>query len=750
MVTLLVCALTLHGGAIDEPDLTKKVSFKINATRAKPALEELSKIAGFPLLTAQVAQNDVLVINVADVPIGELMKRIANVTSCDWEPAGGGFRLIRSEAKMRFDEQAERVSSIDAARKSIARFLKTSGAQQPLTRAAAEALVQKSIALKDRWKASGDEDVPNEEGWKDYEKLRQGSPVGRLVTRVIAMLDPARIAAIPPNERRVFATNPTRMQLALPGAAQRALEDFAQEQALLDDAADSAGVKRDASAEEFGYMEDLFPWSARKGVPSKLLVIVSRWQHSPGASIDATVLDEKGNYLASASETLAGPERNTELLEEIKPKADDKPLKLGPATEQLMIYMTQVFGMFGMDGEQPATQKKPILPDELKQFFLHPEEHDPLQLLIGDGLMQIGDEANLNIVACVPDSVISGMSFGWGKQISIWQFETYLTASGVLSITRGAGWIEAKPTKAASARRDRLDRADLGHFARTVSANGTVRLDNIAAFALKAPPYGNAEEMSSVYSMLLVSDMGAMRGGGGRWEMLRFYATLSPAQRRSLTAGQSIPISSLTSLQRGILTQMIFFKDDQSQEEAVPAMVETGAAETDVAVPALPESEMAPQMRESTEALPEGLPLDGVVRLSISTSDTLQTGSSMMFDSGGMTADSIGSYLAMREKPDIFGAYDNDFQVDLKNIRLGQSTTYDFTFGLSRKYIVNKRLSETLITDPTRYTVETLPASIKKQIDEALIRYREEFKDMKREDISRTITGGSRPPPPRS
>lgn len=760
MVTLLVCALSLQGGAIQEPDLAKKVSFKINATRAKPALEALGKIAGFPLLAAQVVQNDVLVINVADVPVGDLMKRIANVTSCDWQRDGAGFRLVRSEAKMRIDEANERRESVDAVRQAIARTVKSNGEQKDMTRAEADKLVQERLAIMDRLQTTENQEL-NMGAWKEYEKMRSGRPIERLLVRVIAQLDPAQLAAIPPGERRVFAVLPTRMQLRLGPGAQQALADFAQDQAILNEAADNAGLKRDGSEEDSMYGQEFFPWSNPRGKPAKLLVIASRWAESPGISIEARVLDDRGSMVASTSQELGGGEEGPHLPSGVaaKPRPDDKKLELGPITKQLMDYM-RAFG--GEDGQIPGPEK-PVLTGELKQFFLHPELQDPLQLMIGDGLQQIGDQENPNIVACVPDGSFMGMAFiGLGEQPTLRQFKAAIEASRSFAIKKGEGWIEVRPARAASARRDRLDRSDLGQFARAIYSRGSLRLDDLAGFALKAPSRV-AEEISQMFTIVLIRDFGGAERQG-QWDVLRFYASLTAMQRKAFASAQALTVSSLTPQQRAILTKIVFYAIEQDGEESENAPAELLVPDSqDIAGVAIPAQNVAPEMslfspqgRESTEVLPDGLPWEGLVRLGVANADAIRSGSPTMFESDGLNADSIAMYnadsiamyLAMREKPDLSGFADEDGP-NLKDLRLGQRTTYTFNFALDSKYTIRRVLTDTAFTDPKHYSLETLPAPIKKQIDEALIRHREELKDVKGEDVPRMI-GPGRPPPPRS
>ena len=258
-----------------------------------------------------------------------------------------------------------------------------------------------------------------------------------------------------------------------------------------------------------------------------------------------------------------------------------------------------------------------------------------------------------------------------------------------------------------------------------------------------------------MYTTLLTGDY-SMMARQGNWEMLRFYGSLSLPQRQSMINGRPLSVANLSPLQRDILTKMVYYKTNSfgyggwGDEESHDAEESTSEAESEAAPPdeaVADQSEFGPAMEETTESLPNGIPGNGYITLKAKQEQVLRAGAGFMYEPGGTSAESIAGYLAMKERPDLFPG--DEYTMDLKQLRIGQNISYNFVFALAPKVQMRQSLSDSYFDDKTSYTLETLPAAIRKQIDKALIDYREAYKDMKKEDMGRDFRhGGNRPPPP--
>src|SRR5687767_9081292 len=76
-------------------DLDKKITFTSVAKPAKKLLAEMTAIIGFPLETSPETAEEVFVVHFSDVPVGEVMKRIATAADGEWRKEESCYRLIR-------------------------------------------------------------------------------------------------------------------------------------------------------------------------------------------------------------------------------------------------------------------------------------------------------------------------------------------------------------------------------------------------------------------------------------------------------------------------------------------------------------------------------------------------------------------------------------------------------------------------------------------------------------------------------
>src|SRR5437867_707254 len=90
-----------------EPDLTKKVSFDHLARPAGRLIPLLAEESGIRLVCSNIVAPDVLLITARDVPLSEVMDKIAYVSGAQWTKIDGGFRLTRDLVLSRAQEHAD-------------------------------------------------------------------------------------------------------------------------------------------------------------------------------------------------------------------------------------------------------------------------------------------------------------------------------------------------------------------------------------------------------------------------------------------------------------------------------------------------------------------------------------------------------------------------------------------------------------------------------------------------------------------
>ena len=77
------------------------VTIRTGAPTVAQFLADLSQQAGVKLTSAGVVASERIVVNVKDAPLNELLAKIAEVTTAEWQTRDGGYRLERTPSVLR-------------------------------------------------------------------------------------------------------------------------------------------------------------------------------------------------------------------------------------------------------------------------------------------------------------------------------------------------------------------------------------------------------------------------------------------------------------------------------------------------------------------------------------------------------------------------------------------------------------------------------------------------------------------------
>jgi hypothetical protein len=741
MLNLL--AFTLLIGR-QEPDFQKKISFETNAARVPAVLESLSAAAGYSLVSSPELLNDVVLIRVEDVALGDLMKKLAAATTGKWLQEEGRLRLVRDQDGVKAEELRLLRQRTEALRKAQENVRKKVASAPTLTATTADQLVQEGIALRKLFNAEEDYDPKL---YQRMDALRKRAPGGRALERMLLLISPERLAAIGPDQRQVFAVNPTPMQLPLGAGAQQVVGDLLREQKAFREAASKVPPPGKNADEEdeydpIGFLVDQPPDSPIR----KVLISVKRTGYSNNLQAEMRFLCEDGTYWGEWSTTLLSdrpeqdaesPQADSKDLPAIKP--DDTAVEFGPLGKQIIEWSMSMMSSM----ESGDMLREWNVPEEIVSAFLQPEKTEPLSILTGDGLLFIARHEKKNLVAALPDNLM--MMFGYTRapsQVTIRQFKAFLGMSRDLVQDEADGWWTILPRDPTESRATRVDRSSLGALCRTAHSTGHIGLDDLAAFAIK-----NAEgsESSLMFSLMLVMGPRAtMINMSPDWNMLQIYGALNSYQRSVLGRGDAINLASLTPAQRQALHRMVYYGESGFQmedEDEMAAPVPIGE------VPSMVGGDVW-MMEEPTESLPNGIPGTGLLSVKVTSRPTFfpTGGIAAMMYGGGLSMNNLAMFIAMKDSPAAQEQEGEAFAI--KSVRVGQSLVYDFTFAFTDKLNTKKRLTDKQVDQKSpSYALTDLPEPWKSEVEKLAAGYRESFKNMKPEYMPRP--GRQNPPPPK-
>ncbi|HJP82497.1 MAG TPA: hypothetical protein VJ835_03240, partial [Fimbriimonadaceae bacterium] len=349
----LVCASIV--GHVD--DLDKVVSAEVRAASAPVAIAELSRQVGYPLEAMQSTKNDILVIKVDKVPLGQLMKRIGETINAGWEKTDRGYRLLRTAVMERDEEAAEQkvlAAQIDESLKKMRAKLEKDG----------EFTQQNAQRIADRWMAisrrNGNSPM-SMDNWREEQALRNCSPSNRLIARMSGNLNAEMLASIPRNRRVVFSTQPNRMQRPMPVNLQPYIGTFLKEQTNW---AKAMKFARSRSADpNYFYFEGINDPTGKK--PGKILLSVARQNQGVAINLRIIIADTKGQPLGSATETLGwdGFQYNDQMAAAQKAGESEETMKFSGTSRELLDATTRMY----VNG-----QGTPQLSQETRNLILNP------------------------------------------------------------------------------------------------------------------------------------------------------------------------------------------------------------------------------------------------------------------------------------------------------------------------------------------------------------------------------------------
>lgn len=723
MLNTLVLAMML------QPIQAEKVTLFVPPMPANRALAEVSKATGTKLFALGRAENEVLTLHVKDVAPKDLLAKIAEVTCSEWQERDGGLALTHKDALLKERDRKAATEDAEQLRKAILSTVEKMNLNSPFGNAEAQQLIAEQQKAREELSKPRNELDPKPR--TITRPAKREDPVGRAAYRMLAAVDPLLIVSSR-TKRLVFSTLPTKMQVPMSLDGRQFLARFVSEYTAWSDAVaklpkSTPPPPTGDEEEEMEYWDegsDAFHAPKLKAAPFKALLCIRQNDFMMmGSSLSAEfkVLDQEGNTLVSRYISVRDGAENG-FFAMFGPQSNNSQamLKFSDRALNLKNPFSNVFsGLAADDADEPK------LSPEDRRFLLNPEENEPLDSLMADGLARYAEAKSGNLVAALPDAMIMGSIFINQKSVGTTFLEMITRFTGA-EINTKDGWVTVAPRYGWLSRQETLNRADLGRFLKEADSKG-LGLDRLAAFLLKYPHIGDQSGLA-LYLMMLFPDQGLMMVGMGELDQVRFFGTLDSNQRSHLGRGGSLTIAQLNSVQKGLIERLVYDQGALGMNglEAMPDVPEEPTA-----VPAdMEEDETYYADVEPTEVLPNGLHPAGSFTVSSLSQMVALSGNGGMMDFGGsMDADALGETLAMRERADLFPWMAEEDMAT--KFRIADQIAYNFNFILTPKHQMNFQLTDTKSVSKEAVPLEKLPPDFLAKVMAAKKKSLDEYKNMK-------------------
>lgn len=530
--------------------LAEKVNLHLPATSVENAVSALAKLSGQKLSASPTLGRDVVFLDVQGVEPTEIMDQLASALNATWVEVDGTKILTRGSALQREEEAAERTTIQNL----IESYLKK--AQE----APAEAPKEEAMT------GPGGEEVrftPPPLG------LSNASPSGKFLQQALAGMDKARLARELFKGRSVWSTSPSQMQNGLPGSLLAAADKYLQDTRAEREKSGNTGFNMDTAMNR-----PIPPVDAKV---ARVMIIMDSVIDDFGVSVRGMLFDKSGQVLSTFFDfvNFNSPKPSDRLLK----WNDGKPIvwsdlsksllkkKANDGAQQVMGIAIAVAGgdgtrdfMFGM------TNPYEKFDQQYRARLLRPDLEDPLSFFVSEGLKQSAEAHGIQVVAVLPDTLLGDLAgqLNSQKELKTNEFLAMLERNSDLNVELKDDWFRIVPKLPSIQREQRFDRKALARVFGVLESTSNLPLNDVANYALTSKGRLTDARADSWLSSRLFPN--GSKFWNGLWafngDALRFYGSLSPGQRSQAQNGQPIPISKLSSDQRGHLHQLLYFSMD--------------------------------------------------------------------------------------------------------------------------------------------------------------------------------------------
>lgn len=714
MILSLGLVLTLQSGA---------VSVELNGVRLQNAAPVLAKAFGYDSLTIGPSiANEVLLVRAKNVDPNELRDKIASTLNATWEHRPEGWMLTQTasqraqEVRIYENERERFFTDLSNRSKDYA-----GGLAKAFDEEAATKLLKELTRFRDTFTTG------NQATSDKFHTLESQGPIERFAHRLILRMTPAMFAKMTDDTPVViYNSAPNEMQTRYPIAIQDLVSQTIQEINTWASVAENFGKDYKGP---YVYLGELAKATKKVNQDSFTHVTVRLSLASSSFFI--------GVYDINGKQTLQYNVGFSRLGGLKYLQANNR--EQSPLTGEGLEYANLIDD--GTNGMRLAD--RPISPTLLEKI-LTPESVDPLSISATTVYLKAIKSPNIVMILSDDQRLVRK------ADLDSYQFLRFLD----LKVKNENNWFTASYGNPLAEKKNLADRSKLGKLVRYINqSQKPFTLEEEAGVVYSLPWQAEQGESFTSFFNTVNSKVGKIPFESMRVEKnagLRIYGSLD-SQQRADAIKDGISVSSLSNATRLELWRAVFQKSsffgtlswDQFQGGmSVPQLAEIKKIEDYARI------EM---FQEPTFVLPKGITNNLILKIDDKSEQKLIFGAQPGFTIGSTPLSTTEYGYRLYDLSQVKDSDPKQNYLDDENIHLGTERNLVVKLYVGPGTFYRWMIKHIAVTDPTRYTIKTLPKNYLDEINASYKNRSENFLSGRgiRFSIGKSQGGGTVPPPPK-
>lgn len=519
-------------------------------------------------------EGEVLLLRAKDQEPAEIRTRIATILRSKWTQTEKGWRLVPDEDLWKALRSARTKEIASVIQRGFADQEKDTPAKLTVADLRELDVAQDAASANRRTKGS----------WaQTFSFLNGRAPGNRAAFRILKLIGAMELAGMRPETRKVFSSEPTRMQQALPAAAltvaNKALDEYALYESVIPRKDDSANFGMFGS--DGGFVASNY--LTAQGPVANVQIALYRGSQQLNFFAHLVAYNRAGKEVYRATYNCAFdslvPNASKEIARQRTGWTPGEANARATFTEEGLlskeIFDPNKVGGAGIDmmmsggGPPPYPWRKasitmssslksaavPVTEDQRGKFS-SPETIDPLGFHVKEALL-LATPSSSNVIALVPDSLTHEVSKSVLEDARVGEIKEELGFAGMIRREEN-GWWTWEPSDIPGSKDVRLSRAALARALAEVAGNTIWTLDQQTTYVSQRPRgLRGSFDLALLGSLFPLANAVTLPDGDILGHM-RLWGSLSPELRRQLREGRPVTYGSLNATQKAIYNDIIF------------------------------------------------------------------------------------------------------------------------------------------------------------------------------------------------